>query len=125
MDRFVVLRGDAPGAPGQLTMQTRSMLQVMVALATYVDVPAEDVAGGRALAVPPLPEAEGPLFRVHCSARRPRDAFCAVRYRDRWFWVDDRDLPSKRMISFVNFLFTLVNFGNESSLPVLTIPAGG
>lgn len=125
-DRFVVVRGDVRGPPGHLTMQTRSMMQVMAALATYIDVPPEDIADGRALAAPPVPgSTRTHLLQVHCDTRKPRDAFCAVQYRDHWFWVDDRDLPSKRTISFVNMLFTLAGTGNEVSLPVLTIPAGG
>jgi len=120
-----VVRGDARGSQGQLTMETRSMMQVLGSLASYIEVPAEDMASGRALAVPPLPTTGTPLFRVQCTPRKPGDAFCAVRFRDHWFWIDDRDRSSKRTISFVNLLFTLAGTGNEVSLPVLTIPVGG
>jgi hypothetical protein len=124
-ERFVVVHGNTAGAPGQLTIQTRSMMQVLAALASYIDVPQEHIASGRVLASPPVPATGTLLLRVHCGTRSPKDVFCAVRFRDHWFWVDDRDLPSKRTISFVNFLFTLAGSGNEVSLPVLTIPAGG
>jgi hypothetical protein len=61
---------------------------------------------------------------VHSGAEKPADAFVAIRYRDLWFWIDDRDLPSKGMFSFLMFLFTLTESGGGQVSPVLTVPAG-
>jgi hypothetical protein len=46
-----------------------------------------------------------------------------IRYRDYWFWIDDRDLPSKGVYSFLMFLFTLTESGGGQVSPVLTVPA--
>jgi hypothetical protein len=62
------------------------------------------------------------LLRVSSAAERPREAFAAVRYRDHWFSIDDRDIPSKRMFTFLMFIFTLVETGGKEGAPVLTIP---
>ena len=43
-------------------------------------------------------------------------------YRGYWFWIDDRDMASKRLFSFLMFLFTLVETGGKETAPVLTIP---
>ena len=43
-------------------------------------------------------------------------------YRGHWFWIDDRDMGSKRLFSFLMFIFTLVETGGKEGAPVLTIP---
>ncbi|NJM54696.1 MAG: hypothetical protein HC841_01095 [Verrucomicrobiae bacterium] len=47
----------------------------------------------------------------------------SVQYRDTWFWIDDRDLRSKRAFSFMLMLFTLADNGSRENQPVITIPA--
>jgi hypothetical protein len=48
---------------------------------------------------------------------RPADAFVAVPYRDHWFWIDDRDMLSKRLFSFIMFIFTLVETPGKEAPP--------
>jgi hypothetical protein len=55
---------------------------------------------------------------------KPDDALVAVPYRGYWFWIDDRDMPSKAMFSFLMFIFTLTETGGKDSTPIVTIPAG-
>ncbi len=64
-----------------------------------------------------------PLIRIRSSADRPQDAFVAIRYRDHWFWIDDRDLYSKRTFSFLMLIFTLTESGGVSAAPIVTVPA--
>ena len=61
-------------------------------------------------------------FRVAGSSSPPVDPAVAVPYRDRWYYIEDRDLGSKRAFSMIMMLFTLANAGPEASQPVLTIP---
>jgi hypothetical protein len=63
-------------------------------------------------------------MRVFSGATRPADAFIAVPYRDHWYWIEDRDLPSKRLFTFLMFIFTLVETGGKEGAPIVTIPAG-
>jgi hypothetical protein len=63
------------------------------------------------------------LIRIHSSKSKPSDAFVAIQYRGHWFWVDDRDLKSKRVLSFMLMLFTLADTGEKENLPLITIPA--
>jgi hypothetical protein len=110
----------------EVAMITRSILQQMTTMAAEVDAPRKDVAEGRAspgwesntnnLAAPRL-------IRIHSSKEAPKEAFVAIPYRGYWFWIDDRDLKSKRTFSFMMLLFTLADTGEREPLPLVTIPA--
>ncbi len=112
----------------EVAILSRSILEIIVDLASYIEVPNVHVDEKR---VNPthIEEASpgvslNPLIRVHCTGERPVDAFVGVPYRSYWFWIDDRDLPSKRMFSFLMFIFTLVETGGKEGAPIVTIPAG-
>jgi hypothetical protein len=123
-----VVYGLLPKNDAELAMVTRSMLQIMIALATQVDVPADHVADGRT--VGSLGRAgnnettQGRLIDIKHSVDKPDNAFTAVRYRDHWFWIDDRDFHSKRTFAFLMILFSLTESGGKEGLPLVTIPAG-
>jgi hypothetical protein len=122
---FRLAYGQLPADNRELAVLTRPVLQILMALAAHAEIPEADVAETRA--APGWDNAgEGvesrQRFRVHCSKDRPRDAFVAVPYRDHWFWIDDRDLASKRHFAFVMFLLTLADTADRAGEPVLTIP---
>ena len=62
-------------------------------------------------------------MRIRSSKEVPGDAFVSVYYRDTWFYIDDRDLATKRVFSFMMMLFTLADTGEKEPLPLITIPA--
>jgi hypothetical protein len=64
------------------------------------------------------------MVRIQSASERPADAFVAVRYRDHWFWVEDRDYPSKVVFSFLLILFSLTETDSGRGSPLVTIPAG-
>jgi len=45
----------------------------------------------------------------------------SIPYRDFYFWIDGRDLGSKKIFSFLMFVFTLVETGEKGTAPVVTI----
>jgi hypothetical protein len=112
----------------EIAILSRSILEIIIDLASFIDVPDVHVEEKRVNqtqteeAGPGVPST--PLVRIHSSREKPADAFVTVPYRDYWFWIDDRDLPSKRMFSFLMFLFTLVETGGKEGAPIVTIPAG-
>jgi hypothetical protein len=63
-----------------------------------------------------------PLIRIRSSSERPEDAFVAVPYRNFYFWIDDRDLMSKKLFSFLMFVFTLLETGEKGQAPIVTVP---
>jgi hypothetical protein len=124
--QFELIYSPAAGGPGQLGVGSRSMVQIMAAMASYADVPQADVQEGRAvpsLRSPEIAGQEEPV-RIKSSKANPgANAFAAVRYHNQWFWVDDRDWRSKRSLTAVMFLFTMTQESAEEKLPVVTIPA--
>lgn len=112
----------------ELAILSRSILEIIIDLASYIEVPDVHVDEKRVNPTHPEESPTGatlsPLIRIHSSRDRPADAFAAVPYRGYWYWIDDRDLPSKRMFSFLMFIFTLVETGGREGAPIVTIPAG-
>jgi hypothetical protein len=120
--------GSIPETDQELALQTRSMLQIMIALATQIDVPSEHVEGGLTVPSLILPDSEEAkmrqLIKVHTTPDKPEKAFVSVNYRDNWFWIDDGDFYSKRVFTFLMILFSLTESGGKEGLPLITIPAG-
>lgn len=108
--------------PDEIAVTTRSIQQLLGELATGVEVPDEDIRDGRATARGRVATGTAPLLRVRSGTERPADAFAAVSYRDRWFWVDDRDLAAKRMFVFLMMFTSLTEAATLPQAPMLTLP---
>jgi hypothetical protein len=124
---FSVVYGSSPSNDHEIALLTRSITEILSDISSAVEVPAEHVSEKR---VPPTMIADGetikgPLIRILCSTAKPTDDFAAVPYRDRWFWIDDRDYQSKKLFSFLMFVMTLNETGGKEGAPVVTISAGG
>ncbi len=107
----------------EIALHTRSPYQVMVALATLVSVPPEHIAEQRTIPMPEQTPGLPSLVSIHSGKDRPADAFVQAKYRDYWYWVDDRDFRSKRTLTFLTILFTLSETGQKIQQPILTIRA--
>lgn len=122
--KFALVFSPMHGADNELTVNSRSMLQVMATFASYMDVPEADIKEHRAA---PAVEMGDPQkqhnVRIRCNDDQPKDAFAAVHYRGHWFWVDDKDWISKRALTAIMFFFTLADTGDTGKLPMITIPA--
>ncbi len=116
---FRLVFAATPANDQEIAVLTRSLLHIMGMMAVHVEVPPEHVAEGRA--IPGLSD-PGSL-RIHCSHKRPADAFATVSYRGLWFWIDDRDLKTKRAFGLLMMLFTLGDTGQKEPMTMITIPA--
>jgi hypothetical protein len=123
--KYVLTYSPVRGAEGELAVNSRSMLQIMGAFASYLDVPEAHLKERRA--VPAFenaaPEGRRDGVRIHSGKAKPADAFAAVPYRGHWFWIDDGDWQTKRALTAVMFFFTLAETGSPERLPLITIPA--
>jgi hypothetical protein len=123
---FSVESGSFPENDREIAILTRSILQVMVDLASALDVPAADVAEGRVFS-PQWSAEQQRMFPALLTARHgsaaPPDAYAAVPYRGHWFWIDDRDQRSKQVMSFLMVMFSLTEGAPAQAAPVVTVPA--
>ncbi len=123
---FKLVFGATANDDKELAILTRSLLHIMHTMAANVEVPAEHVTDGRAMpgfdSATQTPEAQR-LVRIRSSREKPADACVAMNYRRYWFWIDDRDLKTKRAFAFIMMLFTLSETGEKENLPLITIPA--
>ena len=123
---FTVVYGSFPEPDGEIAILTRSIMQIMIDLAAQMDVPEAEIAEGRVYSRKRTADQERmfpPLIAVRTGASAPEDAYVSVRYRDKWFWIDDRDQPSKRTLSFLMLAFSLTEGAPTQAAPVVTIPA--
>ncbi|MGD8505005.1 MAG: hypothetical protein PVH49_15430, partial [Syntrophobacterales bacterium] len=124
---FRVVYGSVARDDKEIAILSRSMLEVIIELSSYVDVPEMHLTEGRTyealLDQMDVSEEFGPLIAVNSDESRPADDFIAVRYKDYWFWIDDRDLRSKRTFAFLWLLFSFTET-EKGYAPVVTIPTG-
>ena len=124
--KFVLTYSPMRGAQNELAVNSRSMLQIMQAFASYLDVPDAHLKDSSAWPSPAnaaAAESRQQKVRIHSGKDKPAGAFAAVRYRDYWFWVDNGDRQTKRALTVVMFFFTLAETGSPEKLPLITIPA--
>ena len=123
---YRLIYGNAPDSNREIAMQTFSVMHMLASLSARVDVPLKDVAEKRASPgireMPEVLDREGG-FLVKSSDTAPQDAYVSVKYRDAWFWIDDKDQISKRAISVIVLILSLADTGSDKPLPLVTIPA--
>jgi hypothetical protein len=122
---FEIVSGLFPRNAGQVAVVTRSMMEIMVQLGFGIDLPPEHVASGRVLPGKwQAGEAEAkPLVHIRSGPDAPADTYTAVRYKGHWYWIDENDLASKRIFTFLMILFSLAETGQGPAAPVVTVPS--
>ena len=122
---FSIVSGSFPERDTEIAILTRSILQIMVDFAASIDVPAADIAEGRVYSPRRTAEQERMfpgLFKVHHGSSPPDDAYVSIRYRNEWYWIDDRDQRSKGVLTFLMFMFSLTEGAPAQAAPLVTIP---
>lgn len=123
---FTLTFGALPRNDREIAVLSRSMFEILLELGAAIEAPSDHVKDGRT--TPNLTIAAGahpreqPLVRIRSGTERPAAAFAAAQYRDRWFWIDDRDFRSKGVFTFLMLLFQLAETGIAPQAPLVTIP---
>jgi hypothetical protein len=112
----------------EIALLTRSIMHIMMNLATQIEVPYEHVHAGLTIPSAPAPVGEWAKLKqfieIKSGSDKPENAFTAVSYEDYWYWIDKGDFLSKRTFTFLMVLFSLTETGGKEGLPLVTIPAG-
>ena len=110
----------------------RSLMSSMFYLSQGVDVPRNDIRDGRVFTAQyangeavDWQKETNDLFRVRTGFLAPANAYVKIKYRDRWFYIDDSDLSSKTTFALISQLFAMQAGSIRNSGPVLTLPVGG
>lgn len=127
-NEFLFVHGRFPFSNNEIAVMNRSMMQIMSAVASQIDVPESDVAEGRVIGRKKMESSEekqkiSSRFTVNNGTTEPDDDFVSVRYRNRWFWIDDRDIASKRVFQFLLTLFSFTEKAEAGhNAPIITVP---
>jgi hypothetical protein len=125
---FKIAFGFAPRDDGEVAILTRSFMEVLSYAASWIQVPEAHVAEERVLPSPPFVTEAAlgirPMMKIASGPAEPKDAFVSLRYEGTWFWIDDRDFPSKQAFSFLLLLSSLADSGPSKGVPIVTVPAG-
>lgn len=121
---FKLVYGLIPDGQDEIAVLTSSVLDIMINLAWQVDVPQPHIDEGRTGPTFVDTALGGPLFIVHHSEEKPEDAYVAIKNRGFWFYIDDRDMITKRTFGVLQILLSLTHAGEESRGPVISIGGG-
>lgn len=126
LNEFRVVYGVIENNNKEITILSRSVLQILHHLASYIDVPELHLKENRA-----FPNYRNqlenklkvrPLLKIKSSVEEPKDSFFKVSYHGYWFWIDDTDLFSKQIFSFLMFTFNLGKTSAGMEAPIVTVP---
>jgi hypothetical protein len=106
-------------APGAISIETRSVLDLMRLGAASIELPA-DAPGAARLSL------TGPArlgIRIRSSITEPSQPRVAAWYRDRWYYIAEDDDPSKQWFNLLQLIANAqLPDTAAGSAPVLTIP---
>jgi hypothetical protein len=118
--------GNCQENDAEIALLSRSILQVLMDFASYIEVPTVDLAEGCVYGQQRTPEQERmfpPLLTVRGGPSAPGNAYVSVNYRNQRFWIDDRDRQSKQMFNYMMFMFSLTETGTPTAAPIVMVPA--
>ena len=105
-------------------LTTHSLWTLVEVLSAAVQVPAEDERRGITTDFPKQGRL-GRQLQIHYTKDQPEDAYIAVEYRDGWFFIDRRDLLTKRYFKLLGSLWNAAmseSLDDGTAAPVLTVP---
>ena len=108
-------------APDAISLETRSLLDLLRLAAASVEVPPGTPGAGAGAFPRPGPAAAG--LRIRSAEFQPADARVSAQYRGRWYYIDTDDEASKQWFAMLQLLASAqLPDTATGTAPVLTIP---
>jgi hypothetical protein len=108
--------------PGSISIETRSLLDLMRLAAASIELPPDTPGAARF----PTPGPAGRGIRIRSAESAPPGARVAAQYRGRWYYIADDDDASKQWFQMLQLLASAqLPDGTSGTAPVLTIPVTG
>ncbi|HEV3164014.1 MAG TPA: hypothetical protein VGZ22_08275 [Isosphaeraceae bacterium] len=115
----------------QISVKTRTILEMMIYLSKGVDVPDEHLCRGLAIQTPgpdgtlfDWTQVTSGLFHVCVQKKRPKEAAVAIEYRGYWYYIADSDHLSKATMTLIQAILNVQLSEPKQSGPILTLPVG-
>lgn len=122
---------EGKGNCSRVFVKLKSYHQIIYDMAMHVDVSDDTQAAKSALPFKPptgeLASRDGihsGLLKVRSQAMQPMNAFVAVPYRSRWYYIDDEDVKTKVCFMILSSIYSLQSGDLPTTAPVLTLPVG-
>lgn len=128
LNEYQVVVGRKNEDPRQISIQGLSILEILMELSQFFEVPPEHISEGRTtptLQPAPNDPNRSPPLVVNYSIESPESPFVAIQDRGYWYYIDDRDIESKNMLSLLTVLLSLAESSGTAQTPAITIGAGG
>ena len=61
--------------------------------------------------------------KIYSGYWKPHDAYVTIHYRDTYFWIDDKDMKSKRSFMALMLLLSLTESDEKNAGPLVTVGA--
>lgn len=128
VNQYRLVFGHQSRGGDEIAILSKSILEMLLDLSMWIDVPPEHVESGRTTPSPEttLEEDLGfdRMITVHSSSEKPDESYAAVEYHNLWFWIDETDYASKKTLAFMQLLFSLAESGTSPEVPTVTVDAG-
>lgn len=122
---YQVVYGQSVTDGKTIPMVTESVLGILGNLGAQIEVPPSAVEGGETKPTIALVGGETrPTIIVHNSPDSPSEAYVAIKYRGRSYWISQFDFDSKYAITIVQNLMALAESNTHTNAPIVTVPAG-
>lgn len=122
-ERYEVVLAVAPRNRREIAVWSRSLIEILSDVAAGIEEREEGPPPARLVGQPRDPAAMPLRIEVAGGLLPPSDTFARVRYDDRWYWIEEDDVWSKRAFSMLLLLTTILERDDRGTGAVLTIPA--